>query len=238
MGSSLGLALSPEGISFSPVDTPPTNTVIERTPDSYDEDTVFSPHVLYHGGTYYMIYSGHWWNDPSGPELSGVFVIGATSSDGLTWVKHTEPVLLPALWRDSSDPATGYDWMTGIVGEASFFLGPDGFFYLFFQRDGPDDKMRIGLVRAIHPFRPYTIKPDPILEPVPGTFDEQGVIAPHALYDNGLVRLYHNGLSYQPDPFTGAVLTDDEGDPEEQWLLGYAENAGRSGRCFCMNGAG
>ncbi len=210
----IALATSPDGISFSPVDTSPGNAVIERTPDSYDEDAVFSPHVLYHGGTYYMIYSGHWWNDPSGSDPSGVFVLGATSADGLSWVKHSEPVLLPALWRDPSDPASGYDWMRGIVGEASFFPGPDGFFYLFFQGDGPDGKMRIGLARAAHPFGPYTIKPDPILEPVPGTFDELGVIAPHALYDNGLVRLYYNGLRYE---------TDTAGNTIERWLLGYAE---------------
>ncbi|MFW5685801.1 MAG: hypothetical protein ACOC0O_04025 [Spirochaetota bacterium] len=209
MGAELGLAVSSgtsSGLAFERYgSTARDHIVLERTVESPDEDAIFSPSIVRADDTFYMIYTGHRYSHDATVD-QGVVLMGATSTDGVKWTKHeASPVMVPASHRAPDDPAHDYAWMEWGVAEAHLIHGPDGRFYLFFQGMAEDAGHTIGVARGDHPFGPWEIYPEPILRPTSGTPDEDGVIAPHVLFDGDTVRLYYNAL---------------HGD---SWLIGYAE---------------
>jgi predicted GH43/DUF377 family glycosyl hydrolase len=78
-----------------------SNPVLGPTPNSWDAYYTTTPRVIYDGKVYRMWYSGG---------TTGSTGVGyAISNDGISWSKHTEPVLSPGLsgaW-DSSSVALG-----------------------------------------------------------------------------------------------------------------------------------
>lgn len=96
------------------------------SPDSWDDNSVWSPTVILDGSTYRMWYSGD--------DGSGIFQIGlATSPDGITWSRSgSNPVLSPSQsWEISrvSSPSVILDgttykmWYTGVDGAGVAHIG-------------------------------------------------------------------------------------------------------------------
>jgi predicted GH43/DUF377 family glycosyl hydrolase len=193
--ASLGLARARDGGRFEPTSAEP---ILRPTPGWYDNDALYSPTILQHENQYIMVYAGHCYTKCDRP--GGVFLLGATSADGLTWTKREAPVLVP-----SPDLA----WMKDGVGEPGLLRGPDGAFYLFFT--GLEDEARVlGVARGAGPFGPWDVHPRPIVTPTPGTFDAAGVLAPFVTLENQTVRMWY--------------LANRAGKKDLEHAIGYAES--------------
>jgi predicted GH43/DUF377 family glycosyl hydrolase len=79
---SIGYATSPDGMHWTKY---AQNPVLRPGPDSAEDTSIVSPHVLYHAGVYHMWYAGRGINNQ---------IFYAYSSDGINWTKHpNNPVL-------------------------------------------------------------------------------------------------------------------------------------------------
>jgi predicted GH43/DUF377 family glycosyl hydrolase len=101
-GRSIGLATSPDGITWT---KEATNPVLDAgSPTGWDDGNAHFPCVLRNGPTWYMWYTG---NDQFGP-VQTLRIGRASSPDGVTWTKSAaNPVLIP----DTSSfetPGVGY----------------------------------------------------------------------------------------------------------------------------------
>lgn len=77
------------------------NPVLKGTPGAWDSVSVGMPHVLKDGDTYKMWYVGaNYFGTHGGSNSIGY----ATSSDGVNWTKHPNPVMKP------SPPIGGWEW--------------------------------------------------------------------------------------------------------------------------------
>jgi hypothetical protein len=184
---------------------PPTFTriqegpVLEPTRGFYDDYMLASPSVIRHDGSLFMVYTGHC-QKPAGytpllppgltcPGDSGIFLLGATSSDGVHWTKEDAPII---------EPLPNARWMSHGVTEAELVTGPDGWFYLFFTGNGPSESRAIGLARSPEPFGPWDIDPKPILEGLPSPLSGlHKVLAPSVHIDvpTGRVLMWFNGTN-------------------------------------------
>ncbi|UFN50536.1 M10 family metallopeptidase C-terminal domain-containing protein [Roseomonas sp. OT10] len=187
-------ARSTDGVHFTPVsDTP----LLSPTPGWYDNDAIFSPSILPYGSGYLMIYAGHQYSDTSATGgHGGVFLLAATSPDGLTWTKHPAPILA----------ASGAGWMSDGVAEPSIVLGPDGRYTLFFTGLHAEERS-IGMAVSDDPLSgTWEVSAAPILTSIGSGFASGMVIAPEAVVEDGLIRLWFTGVT--------------EGDA---WSIGYAQ---------------
>jgi predicted GH43/DUF377 family glycosyl hydrolase len=177
LSAALGVARAAGNGTFVPVGAAP---VLEPTPGWYDHDALFSPTVVRDQGTWSMVYAGHCYSDcPAG---TGVFLLGATSADGLSWQKLPAPVLAPL---------PGYPWMHDGVAEPALLRGDDGAYYLFFTGLHDDERV-IGAARGPSPFGPWDVSPLPFVVPT-FFFERSGVLAPSVLLDGGTVRMWYLG---------------------------------------------
>lgn len=177
--ASLGLATSSDGQNFERVSSDP---IISPTRGWYDNDAVYSPTVLYDGGTYYMIYVGHAYTNTSKIGAGGAFLIGARSNDGRTWYKEDTPIARPGQfggWR-SDGLAEPYLVKKGPGEYLLFFTGLSG------------ERRALGVGTAANPLGPYTFGSNPIVKPGPrGAPDEHQVLAPAAVIEGGELRLWY-----------------------------------------------
>ncbi|MEZ4665201.1 MAG: hypothetical protein R2835_00765 [Thermomicrobiales bacterium] len=195
----LAVASSTDGVHFERVSDQP---ILEPTPNWYDNDAVYSPAITIAGDHLVMVYAGHCYTQCD--VGWGVTLLGATSTDGLTWTKLDEPVL--------QGQALGLDWTKDGVGEPALLYMPDGQWLLFFT-SLQDATREIGLAAGPSPFGPWTVLDQPILRPTPGSFDEGGVLAPFVLQDGDMLRMWYLGQTIG----------------EESFAIGYAEAAVPSG---------
>ena len=196
----LTVASSTDGTHFERVSNDP---ILYPTPGWYDNDAVYSPAVAVAGEELVMVYAGHCYTDcRSG---WGVTLLGATSSDGLTWTKLEQPVL--------QGTTLGLDWTKDGVGEPALLYGSDGQWHLFFTAL-EDATREIGLASGTTPFGPWTVLDQPILQPTPGEFDEGGVLAPFVLQEGDLLRMWYLGQTLG----------------EQAFAIGYAEAPAPPGR--------
>ena len=96
--------------------------VLDKGPaGAFDEDRVSNPSVIRDGPYWYRMYY-------TARDASGKWTIGtATSKDGLTWTKHSQPVITPEMVQDA-----GYD-VTAVSQPCVVKNG--GYYYLFFTAD-------------------------------------------------------------------------------------------------------
>ncbi len=182
----IGLATSADGERFARVGP---NPVVPLT--DLDENGAYSPSVFFFGSEIGMIYTGHSYvTDP------GIRLLGATSLDGISWVKNPVPVL-----EASAQPT----WMRDGAAECDVLVS-NGTYYLFFT-GLLDDQRVIGVARSLSPFSGYAIRPTPLLSPLPGTFDALSVLAPTTLLAGNVLRCWYS--------------TND--DPNEVYHIGYTE---------------
>jgi hypothetical protein len=180
----LALARSADGIAFGPTEGP----LFEPTLGGLDDHGLTSPSVLEFEQTLYLLYTGFCLDAGRCPRTEdGKFVaqLGATSTDGVTWTKHSSPVLL-----DLQVP-----WANQGAAESQLVRDPDsGKFLLFFQGLASGEPHVVGLAWADQPFGPYTVLPDPILTPEDvGSWANGGIVAPHVLFDGDQVFMWFSG---------------------------------------------
>lgn len=179
--AAMGLATSQDGRNFVRVSDAPT---LQPTPGWYDNDATYSPTVLRDGTGFVMLYVGHAYTrtDKIGG-AAGVYLLGATSSDGRLWTKRASPVI---------SPGGGLPWMRDGAAEPSLVKGPDGAYYLFFTGLAGEARV-IGVARGTSPFGPWEINPTPIVAPSSGQFDESVVLGPYVIIEAGKARMWFLG---------------------------------------------
>ncbi len=175
----IGVATSKDGIHFMrPSDKP----VLAPGADWYDSNGLYSPATLKEGNTLIMVYAGHNYK-PNAVSPGGIYVLGATSSDGISWKKSEKPVL---------SPSENFSFTKNGVAEPDLIKGGDGYYYLFFTGNlGDDEKRLIGVARSKSPFGPYQIRKEPVLTGTKGLYDETGVLAPSTIIENGKLRMWY-----------------------------------------------
>jgi len=124
----IGYATSPDGINWSKADS--MNPVLDVGPSgSWDDEKIGYPCVLFDGATYKMWYQG------SG---GGSYRIGyATSTDGISWTKHDNPVL-------EIGSAGSWDDVSVILPKVVF---SDGEYIMLYSGYGGDN-FKIGCARS------------------------------------------------------------------------------------------
>ena len=172
----IGYATSSDGINWTKADN--VNPVLDLgVADTWDNESVAGPCVLYDGDIYKMWYSGN--NETIG-------VIGyATSPDGITWTKHDNPVLelgLAGSWDDV------YIW-----GPKVLFV--DSGFIMWYNGYGGDSNIRVGCARSTDGIVWTKEVLNPILSPTKH-WERSYLYAGPVLYINNEFRMwYHAGLT-------------------------------------------
>jgi beta-xylosidase len=186
----IGLAKSTDNTTFTRSFNEP---ILELgSMNSKDANALFSPTIIKEGGTYYMLYMGYCIENCS-PVFLGV--LGATSTDGETWTKLSQPIISGADFN--------FDWAE-VIKEPAIVKGPDNVFYLFISGD-----KFIGVARSNTILGPYELYPDPILK-IDYDWEAASVIAPSVIIENNKVRMWYMG-----------VLTSGTG---ADFAIGYAES--------------
>jgi predicted GH43/DUF377 family glycosyl hydrolase len=195
--ASVGVATSTDGVHFTRVQDDP---VLSPTSGALDNDAVYAPTIVEANGQLTMIYAGHCYNNCPNDEDSDVTLMAATSSDGVSWTKQADPVLI------SID---AIDWMKDGVSDPDLTLGPDGRYYLFFV-GVRDDERHIGVAVGDSPSGPWQLNPGAIVLPSPGFgFNAAGVFSPSVLIDSSHARMWYRGTAPNDGGFA----------------IGYAETA-------------
>jgi len=209
MRTPLGMAYSEDGINNFVRYT--NNPVINPTDNWYDHNGVVSEIILKESVGYVMVYAGYKF---TGSPSDGTYIIGASSSDGISWTKTTEPILRPTDWSPS-------EWINWGVGEPGFIKGPDGKYYLFVTSIGPNEENRsVGVGVSDNPFGPYTMKNETIVKPGPNWLDISGVIAPEVLFEDNKIRMWYSANNFSVNfPPYGSVHEISVGYAESKWPL-------------------
>jgi hypothetical protein len=174
----IGVAKSVDGLNFSRISDKP---ILAPTPKWYDSNGLYSPVVFRIGDEFGMVYAGHNYSTTAVP--AGIYLLGATSIDGVNWIKRAAPIL---------SPSDDYWFTKHGVAEADLLRTPDGKYYLLFTGAlGDDEKRIIAVARADSPFGPFQIRRAPLLEGTPGMFDEKGVLAPTAILEDDVLKLWY-----------------------------------------------
>lgn len=183
----IGLAVSTNGIDFTRHPSSQEGPVLARDisdMNSFDRHAMTSPAVQYVDGQFYMTYTG--WNvaqDWTGPN-AGFRIMGATSSDGVVWTKHSTPLI------ESSEITYSPD-----INESSLIYSEqDNTWYIPFSTD-----MSIGIARSSTFQGPYEVYEEAIIKPNDTWAGE--VTAPDGIIDDGKMRLWYHGVetpSYWP----------------------------------------
>lgn len=166
----IGLATSDDGSAF------------ERNSDSplllpdreFDVDGLFSPTIVENNDIFYMIYTG--WS----LDLFGFGLFGATSEDGINWIKQGELLI-----KDSD-----VSWALDNPRESELVAGPDGLFYLFFTNDIAQNESAIGLARSENPLGPWDVYQKPLVIKTK-EWEESGLIAPAVLIEDEKIRMWY-----------------------------------------------
>lgn len=92
--SRIGYATSVDGVNW---EKHPGNPIIDKGPaDTWSQDSVAKPTVIFHRGEYMIWYSGH----DRGPRGKRYRIGYSTSADGISWQEHPDnPVLDIGLWN-------------------------------------------------------------------------------------------------------------------------------------------
>jgi predicted GH43/DUF377 family glycosyl hydrolase len=186
----IGLAKSGNHVTFTRSFSDPILSL--GSSNTKDANALFSPTIIKEGNTYYMLYVGYCIENCT-PAFIGI--LGATSTDGETWTKLSEPVI--------SGSDFNLDWAE-VIKEPAIVKGPDGVFYLFISGD-----TGIGVARSNSILGPYEVYPEPILKKE-YDWESYSVIAPSVIIENNKVRMWYMGVTVSG---TGA-----------DFAIGYAES--------------
>lgn len=175
----IGLAVSKNGIDFTRVSESINQSIIQRntsSEDTFDRHAITSPGIVYDNNTYYMIYAG--WNVTNNWTgiNAGIRILGATSINGIDWIKNEQPILTASNIEYSPD-----------INEASLIKTDDGFWYIPFSTN-----KSIGIARSNSFNGDYEVYPKAIVSP---KFEwDSEVTAPDGIVKNGKMRLWFHGV--------------------------------------------
>ena len=174
---SIGLATSSTGENFVASQATP---VIESSPNGLDRDAMTSPALSTYRDSLIMIYAGFCYTQCGSSITTNL--LAAMSSDGITWVKKSKPIIAKE----------EVPWASKGVSEAELILGPDNLYYLFMM--SIDEPNVIGVARSTTPFGPWDVNPIPIIK-ADKTFSTKGAVAPSVLIEGQRVRLWYHGAT-------------------------------------------
>jgi len=181
--AALGLAISPDGQTFTRVSDLP---ILQPTQGWYDNDAIYSPTILRTGGLYHMIYVGHSYTDFSQIGAGGVYLLHASSPDGRTWTKSSEPIARPGQFDG---------WRRDGIAEPYLVERGPGEFLLFFTGLGGEERA-IGVATGPSPTGPWQFGSKPLIVPGQGTEkDARQVLAPAAMLDGDTLRVWYLAAS-------------------------------------------
>ena len=172
----LGLVTSSNAEDFSATQG---NPIMESTLNGFDRDAFSSPSITTYQDSLIMIYAGYCYAD-CGTTVSRL--LAATSSDGVEWVKKSNPII----------SGTEIPWASKGVAESELILGPDRLYYLFMT--SINEPHVIGVARSISPFGPWDVNPQPIVK-ADKSFSTSGALAPSVLIEDYRVRLWYHGFT-------------------------------------------
>ena len=181
-------------MSVAPLGAKP---VLEPTAGWYDNDAIYSPAVVAHKGGYVMYYVGHAYENTGLIEQGGVYLLAASSPDGVTWTKHPEPIL---------SPGDGPAWASDGFAEPDLVIGPDGTVHLFFTGLSGEERV-LGYASATEPFGEFQIAQEPILTPdMLAGADATQLLAPTVLLEGNTASIWY--LAYGSDGSYSIARTD------------------------------
>ncbi len=170
----IGLARSTDKVNFTRSSNAPRLSL--GLTNQKDANALFSPTVIKEGDLYYMLYVGYCIEECN-PAFIGV--LGATSSDGVSWQKRQEPVIAGVDFD--------FSWAE-VIKEPTIVKGPDNLYYLFISGDES-----IGVARSSNIFGPYEVYPQPIIKKE-YSWESTSVIAPSVLIENGKAKMWYMGV--------------------------------------------
>lgn len=189
--AALFLAKSTDGVNFKRVSD---KAILKPTNGWYDNDAIYSPTVIEYNDELVMIYVGHCYTKYHKIKSPGVYLLAATSKDGVKWKKESTPVMRPG---------GELKWMQEGGAEPDLVKGPDGKYYLFFTGLYKEERV-IGVAWGDSPFGPWEINPNPIIKPgKKGSFDEHQVLAPFVIIEGDKVRMWYLGANKKEQLATG-----------------------------------
>lgn len=185
----IGVARSSDGFTFERFLEGP---VLKRSTNGNDNTALFSPTLIEFEGIFYMVYTG--WclpEDRCKSDIQPFQLLGATSVDGINWVKREEPVL--------NGDIAGLDF-TAATFEASLIQGPDDLFYLFFTADDAEGVGTFGVGRSENPFGPWDLFPETVISP-DALVDLDGIVAPDVIIEDGKFSMWYAAVLGDFDDF-------------------------------------
>jgi predicted GH43/DUF377 family glycosyl hydrolase len=194
----IGLATSTDGINW--IKDTLNNPVLTPGPQTWDAGDVSYCHVLPTTTGYEMWYTGE------SPEIAQIGY--ATSTNGITWTKRTEPVLSPGQTGEWDD---GYISVDCVLKIGNIYY----MFYVGFQ----SGLWRIGLAASTNGIDwqkyddPTTTNPpfansDPVLVPTPGRWDDDYVESATVCLIDEFLHMWYNGSKSPASTYL--------------WRIGYA----------------
>lgn len=235
--TSIGLALSPDGIHWSKVGPVMNETLLWETPivdSGAIAGGVLEPSLVLEGGLFKMWYAAF------GIYQGGYVNIGyAESLDGFTWTKNPLPVLTPG-------PAGSWD--DAYVSHVHVLPDPPYGYHMFYAggHAASPGSMRIGHAYSRDGVA-WTKNPgNPILEGTPGAWDQAMTGGPAALRIDDEILLYYMGstlVDFQAPLHFGVASADADffalhgdtsgvsaatGGTQELWLKGGPHQAGKT----------
>jgi predicted GH43/DUF377 family glycosyl hydrolase len=174
--SQIGYATSPDGVAWNRMSDKPV-----LSPDNpWEKVAVMCPDVIWDATAkiFRMWYSG---GEQYEPDAIGY----ATSSDGITWIKHPgNPIF-------KSDPSAQWEQYKVTACQ----IVRDGGWHLMFYIGFRDvDHAQIGLARSRDGISNWERNPaNPIIRPDPGGWDHDACYKPYAIFDGAKWLLWYNG---------------------------------------------
>ena len=178
------------------------NPVLQRSNNpEWDNQFVDPGGIVYHDSIFHMFYNGI--NGFPAPVGVGY----ATSMDGYAWTRQTaKPVLSANALSETNFPGSNL-FVTSALVEA------DGTWVLYFYTlgsgsfNGPGE---IGRATAPAPTGPWTIDPDPVLNPGPSSaWDDVQVSGPNVLKTEDAYLMYYDALGSGSTSMIGMATSSD-----------------------------
>jgi predicted GH43/DUF377 family glycosyl hydrolase len=178
------------------------NPVLQRSNNPrWDNQFIDPGGMVYHDGMFHMFFNGI--NGFPAPVGVGY----ATSPDGYGWTRQTnEPVLSAKALSDTNFPGSNLFVTSALV-------EPDGTWILYFYTlsgNGFAEPGEIGRATAPAPTGPWTIDPDPVLNPGPdGSWDDIQVSGPNVLKTDDVYIMYYDALGKGNTSMIGMATSPD-----------------------------